>query len=130
MATIVGMIIAILGTLITVYKMVSKSKEDINKQFGGIFKQLTKLKERVTRIETKTDLFWNWIEREMPRILKNPGNSTKDSLLDKMCKNDITSKEVKELKGILEKELKEKDGTIVIAYSLVLARLDQKIEEI
>ena len=91
------------------------------------FKTINSLDRRLTKMETKTNLLWKVVEREIPRLLKNPHSITKDRLLDKMSNKNLTLKEAVKLKGMLENEIRKKEGTIVIAYSLTIARLEQYI---
>lgn len=98
------------------------------------FKVILGLKERMATLETKINLFWSIVEREIPRLLKDPTGLTKDGLLDKFAEhhsNGMTLQEMEELTGILECELKEKKMTNTrrIAYALIVGRLKQLIYE-
>ena len=96
------------------------------KQFGRISQEMTKLGERVTRVETKVELFWKGIEGNMVSLLKSPTKHRKDALLDKLSCNTLNQAEAIELKDILTKEFngKKRANPLGMAYVMAIARLD------
>jgi hypothetical protein len=95
-------------------------------QYFGV---ITRILERLTRIETKTDLFWKCVESGVVTMLKTyPSKVAKDVLLDKMVHNELALQEAQELRTILCEEMKPKEnGAERLAYVLALARLEQII---
>ncbi len=102
---------------------------------GLLFQHLgviTDIKERLTRLETKTELFWKCIEENMVKLLKSyPTNPRKDILLDKMLHNELNLESAQELrtvlKGEMDIELAESNNSNALTYVLVISRLEQII---
>ncbi len=86
---------------------------------------------RLSRIETKMELFWNQVGEALKAMIKQPTHFRKDELMDKLLGERIpkmTIEELYELKGILKKELpllSEVKSEKSLAYSLALAYIDQ-----
>ena len=92
-------------------------------QFGV----LSKMKERITSLETKIDLFWKAIENNVVTLLKTyPTNITKDVLLDKLTNDELTLEDAQLLRTILLGEMATA-AEKKLAYVLIVARLEQKI---
>jgi hypothetical protein len=94
------------------------------------FAVTAKIQERITRLETKVELFWSSIEKSVAPMLKSyPTNVEKDILLDKMTLGELSLDEAYHLRTILMEEAKiERDKAI--AYALALARLEQIIYDL
>lgn len=89
------------------------------------------LKERLTALETKVELFWGIVEREMVNILHSPHAPERDWYLDRIKAGTITEEEAGVLLHILRQDLDEAKelGTprgewLVLA--LMVARLETK----
>ena len=95
------------------------------------FAVLSKIKERLTALETKVGLFWKGIEGQVVEMLKSPTNLRKDELLDLLREERLTLDGARELKEIIEAELKRKavDGGTALACAFLFGRLDQIIFE-
>jgi hypothetical protein len=93
------------------------------------FKSINSIDRRLTRLETKTDLFWGMVEREIPRLLKAPTHLEMDDLLDKMTVSKLTKKDAIRLKDILEKEMDGCNDDKILACTLLLVRVEQIIME-
>ena len=87
------------------------------------------MKERISRLETKMELFWKAIENNVSALLKTfPTNINKDVLLDKLSNGELSMEEAQTLRTILIGEM-EKFKNKKIAYILMLARIEQLIYE-
>lgn len=87
----------------------SRSKRAIESIVSSTFHKLMDevidpLKERVTIVETKMEVFWREIAGDMARVLHHPEPSRKrvDDLLDILMADTLTKDECKELSGYLE----------------------------
>jgi hypothetical protein len=89
---------------------------------------------RLTRMETKMELFWNAIGTSMANLIKQPTHFRKDELMDKLIPKNLPHlpesniDELVELKLILKDELitlQEIKDPKSIAYSLAIAYIDQ-----
>jgi hypothetical protein len=108
-----SIVISVLGLLIT--------------YFGFVLK----VSERITKVETKVELFWKVVETNVGQLLKSPTHVEKDMLLDKLAHRELNIKEAEQLRGILtdEMQLKGRDNGI-IAYALIIGRLEQILYEL
>jgi len=95
------------------------------------FSVLSKIKERLTSLETKTDLFWKIIEGNVVKLLKTyPTNIDKDILLDKLSNGELVITEAERLRTVLSNELENTKKNNKLAYILVVARLEILLTEI
>jgi len=143
--TVVAAAIALLGMIWQYFIVISGVKKDItdlatalraeavvsNKSLVDI---LTDQGNRLTRMETKMELFWNAVGQSMLSLIKQPIHFRKDELMDKLVPEKLpflpenTVKELLELKHILKDELvtlREIKDPKSLAYSLALAYIDQ-----
>jgi len=94
------------------------------------FKVIMDLRERLASLETKVSLFWTYVEKTIPQMLKHPNDGRKDHLLDKMIQGLMNLTEATELKKILECEVQEKPkDKDTLAKILVIARIEQILFE-
>jgi hypothetical protein len=94
------------------------------------FGVISRILERLTRLETQVGLFWGSLEKSIPPMLKSyPTNMQKDVLLDKMAHAELTLDEAYVLRTILIEEAKAAREN-AIAYALALARLAQVIDDL
>lgn len=94
------------------------------------FVVMGRFNERLTRLETKVELFWMSIERSIAPLIKSyPTCVDKDVLLDKMSRRELLLEEAFRLRTILTEEAK-RDREKAIAYALYVARLEVLIEEL
>jgi len=89
------------------------------------FRVIGDLKERIAKVETKTDLFWKVVETHITDIVKSTVNYRKDDLLDGMKCGQLNSEEMVELRSILEEEFHTKKDQYNLQRVLLIARLDQ-----
>jgi len=98
--------------------------------FGLLFQYFTvivSIKERLSKLETKTELFWKCVENGVVKMLKTyPTEMEKDVLLDQMQHNELTLKTAQELRVILTAESESSKNNTLI-YVLALGRLEQII---
>lgn len=65
---------------------------------------------RVTVIETKLDLYWNSVERQMSQMLHSPHRPRLDVLLDKNARDErLTDDEAMSLVDLLQKLIDSKE---------------------
>ena len=97
-------------------------------QYFGI---ISDIKERITRLETKTELFWKCVETGVVGMLKTyPTNVNKDVLLDNMLHNELTLDDAQELRSILKGEMELAKKENILIYVLALGRIEQVIFEL
>jgi len=91
----------------------------------GLVKYGITLENRLTKIETKTELWWNTVADQMKQLVQQPIHYRKDDLLDRFP--NISNSELNELKEILIfeiKDLKERKDPIAAAYAIWRARVE------
>lgn len=103
-------------------------------------KGIREQENRLTKLETKMELIWNYVDDNMGKILHSPHTPEIDALLEKMPpftkKPMLTVFEAEELKCLLIPHWKEEtDITKKRAYGLYLARiesliLDRKVDKV
>jgi hypothetical protein len=90
------------------------------------------IKERLVRVETRVELFWNAIEGRVIEMLKSPTHLEKDELLDQLLHKEIRLPGAQRLRTILLEELNNRkriDNGKKLAYALMIGRLEQVIYE-
>jgi hypothetical protein len=87
------------------------------------FGVITGIKERLTALEVKTDLFWKAIQENMLDFMKHPSEPRKDVLLGKLLLSTITPEELVELKGMLKSGVNMKPQESM-ATALTLGRIE------
>ena len=92
-----------------------------------IKEDISKIKERLTSLETKITPFWNWIDKELPNMIKGKSGRA-DVLLTKYLHNPGLSDDEKwELVDLLkDKYCESKDIGEKLAISLFILRLGGK----
>jgi hypothetical protein len=91
------------------------------------FVLMTKVYERLAKLETKTELFWKCVEGGIVKMLKSyPTNICKDVLLDKMLHDELTLEDAQTLRTILKEEM-NLDKEKALVYVLALGRIEQVI---
>jgi hypothetical protein len=97
----------------------------------AILERETAREHRMTDIETKVDLFWGVIEKNVGQLLKSPTHEHKDLLLYKLAHRELTLPEAELLRSILtdEMELRGRENG-VIGFTLVLGRLEGLIYDL
>jgi hypothetical protein len=117
---IVSIVVSILGLVIVYFGFIQKQTERVVAQ-----------ENRLTRIETKVDLFWKAVETNVGQMLKSPTHIEKDLLLDKLAHRELDISEAELLRSILtdEMQLRGRDNG-VIAYALIIGRLEQILYEL
>jgi hypothetical protein len=111
-------------TMISFFYMVMRNKfQDLT----CIKDDLSKVKERITSLETKITPFWNWIDKELPNMIKGKSGRA-DILLTKYLHNPgLTDDEKWELVDLLkDKYCESKDTGERLALSLFILRLGGK----
>lgn len=79
---------------------------------------------RITVIETKLDLYWNSVEKQMSQILHSPHRPTLDVLLDKNARNErLTRDEAVLLVELAQKliDSKELSGDEVTSARMLIS---------
>jgi ribosome biogenesis SPOUT family RNA methylase Rps3 len=95
------------------------------------FAVLSGIKERITALETKMELFWKAIETNVSQLLKSyPTNIDKDILLDKLSNRELTLEDAQALRTVLIGEMECTKTNNKLAYILIIARVEQTIKEL
>jgi hypothetical protein len=113
--------IGITFTMLSFFYMVMRNKfQDIS----CIKDDMSKMKERLTSLETKITPFWNWIDKELPNMIKGKSGRM-DVLLTKYLHNPgLTEDEKWELVDLLKDKYNESgDIGTKLAVSLFILRL-------
>lgn len=93
-----------------------------------ILSYLQNIRERLVKVETKTDLFMAALQSWSVKVLHSPHAPDRDHLLEKLEKGSITREEAKTLRGLLALQYDgDPRSTHGLAYTLLLARLDEII---
>lgn len=114
-------VVAILSPIMTLFILV----------LGGMVSYYTvigDIKNRLTKLETQMQPFWNLIEKELPKLIHSPHTPEIDVLLDKMIDGKLTQDEAIDLKCMLKEELNVPDIGKKLVMILMLARLDSLIK--
>lgn len=120
-----AIIIAVVGLLFQHFGVIARIKEEMGREN-------TLIRERISALETKTDLFWKIVETEVAERLKSPAHKRKDDLLDKMKAHSLTLEEAEELAEIVKAEYNNPHERkhIELGYILVIGRLEQIMHEL
>ena len=108
-------------TMLSFFYMIMRNKfQDIT----CLKDDLSNIKERVTSLETKITPFWNWIDKELPNMIKGKSGRM-DTLLTKYLHNPgLPDDERWELIDLLKDKYNEsKDVGERLAVSLFIGRL-------
>jgi Flp pilus assembly protein TadB len=118
--SIVALVISAGGLLFTYFGWIQKQNDRAIAQ-----------NERMTKLETKVDLFWKVVETNVGQLLKSPTHALKDTLLDKLAHRELSIEEAELLRGILTDEMQlQGRNNGVVAYALIIARLEQILFEL
>lgn len=119
---VIAIMVSVLGLTYQHFAVLSRMKDD-----------MTRVKERLAALETKTGLFWNMVEKKMSKLLMSfPTNIPKDELLLKFSEGRVTLDEAETLRCmlILEEEQGEVKGSPqALIYLFIIERLNQIIRE-
>ena len=88
------------------------------------------IEKRLTLLETKITPFWNWVDRELPKILHSPHTPELDKLLeDYKYKESMSIDDLERLKCLINDEIKKTAKDKILLYTLFLMNLDLYIEK-
>ena len=124
-------VLSLAGTLLA---SLSLSYAIIRNRFKDMIEfktEIDNINTRVTSLETKITPFWNWIDRELPHILKSPHTEEFDILLDKYTesRNLMTGIELERLKCVLRTEISKTSKEKILLYILMLNSIDSYIQD-
>ena len=85
--------------------------------------------ERLTRIETKVDLFWNIVQEKMVDVFHSPDHKIRDNLMDKWKAHNIDLEELIELQKLICSHYNNGDKMDKLAATLVLAKIEVDISD-
>ena len=85
---------------------------------------IVKLFERITRLETKVELFWGTMKKAAADLLHSPHTPEFDMLLEKSKADKLTRAEAMRLKELLLEERKTGDKISQFVAALMLAEMD------
>lgn len=91
-----------------------------------VFKVYVSQERRITRLETKMELFWDAVSGQAAEMLHHPTTPRKDELLRKLKEKTLTISELEELEQVLQCDIVENRGTVKAFYTaFVLSRVRQ-----
>ena len=124
---IIAMVVSVAGLLLSLYRQSQDNKDNQRKQM----EREVAREARMSKLETKVDLFWSVVETNVGQLLKSPVHVEKDMLLDKLAHKELNIDEAERLRSILtdEMQLKGRDNGI-IAYDLIIGRLEGILYEL
>lgn len=124
---IIAMVVSVAGLLLSLYRQSQDNKDNQRKQM----EREVAREARMSKLETKVDLFWSVVETNVGQLLKSPVHVEKDMLLDKLAHKELNIDEAERLRSILtdEMQLKGRDNGI-IAYALIIGRLEGILYEL
>lgn len=98
--------------------------------FYMYFKETADIKTRLTALETKVQPFWNWVDKELPKILHSPHTPEFDKLLEKYedASDEMTLDELTRLECILREEISKTAKEKILLYVLMLGSLNSYID--
>jgi hypothetical protein len=111
-------------------ELATQVRKEINDHFSVFRQEVSSLENRLTKSETKMELFWKSVGGVVSTIIKQPIHFEKDELMDKLTgkRDTMSSKELYRLREILTDEIGEftavKDPK-AMAYALALAYIEQ-----
>jgi hypothetical protein len=117
---VISIIVTVMGFAVTYFGFIQRQQE-----------RATAQAERMTKLETKVDLFWKVVETNVGQLLKSPTHTQKDMLIDKLAHRELDIEGAELLRGILTDEMQlmgRSNG--VVAYALIIARLEQILYEL
>lgn len=126
--TYFGGILAIRKEIVEIADKVRIQAARDNKQLSNI---IVDQGNRLTKMETKMELFWNAVGGAMSSLIKQPIHFRKDELMDKLVGEKLpesTTEELVELREILQDELialREIKDPKSLAYALAIAYIEQ-----
>lgn len=99
--------------------------------FYMYFKEISDIKSRVVSLETKIMPFWNWVDRELPKILHSPHTPEFDKLLEKYSddRENMTIDELKQLVCTLKDEVSKTEKDKILLYALMLGSVNGYIND-
>jgi hypothetical protein len=98
---------------------------------GAIIGIYVNINVRLTRVETKIELWWKCVGENIVSTLKTfPTDIPRDILLDKLLGSEISLTEAQRLRTILKGELENTDPGKKYAYALALQRLESVIYDL
>jgi hypothetical protein len=93
-------------------------------------KQIFETQQRQVVTDTKFNVFWSVIEKELPKVLIKPHREDIDQLLKKMQHEGLTEQEKLEMKEKMREALNEGisnvDSGLALGYALLIARIESE----
>jgi hypothetical protein len=133
--SILGLALHYFGWVLSIRKDMGTMSLDWKTECGVLVKDVNDKSNaqdtRISRLETKMELFWNAVGDVIKNMIKQPTHFRKDELMDKLLDkrdSNISNMELVELKTILHSELPElkiQKSSQSLAYALALAYIDQ-----
>lgn len=118
------LLVAIIGAISAIVTAYVKTK--------GIAVSVKTTNERITVLETKMELFWDLLKKNIAKVLHSPHTPELDALLDKLVnkKKAMAQEEMHELKKYLEDALivSKKEDALAIAILLTTVEYQLTVE--
>jgi hypothetical protein len=103
--------------------------------FRGVIQQNQKIHTielQMNTMDTKFNVFWSVIEKELPKILIRPHTPEIDAYLRKMEKGESLTEDekvdlIKRMREVLDKRDEEQDTSLKLGYAFVIARIESEL---
>lgn len=129
--SIVSLITVISGLAANHYRSVIGQNERIHSIRVETTEKIRAIEITAVELKARFDVFWNVVEKELPKILIRPTHKEMDELLIKTAKDNITPDEASKLKKMIKDELDsglgKEDSGKAVGFVLVLAHLESKM---
>lgn len=121
-------IATLLGMVATYFRGVISQNKKIEDYHKDISERVHKLELQFNTMDTRFNVFWTVIEKELPKVLIRPHFPEIDALLIKMKHKGLTVSEKEELANKMRTVLEEDedignvDSGLKLGYALLIAR--------
>jgi len=105
---------------------------ELHSEYVRRFTSIEGVVSRVPGMETKVELFWEFVRSEFPKLLVHHGEPMRDELLMKLQNNTIRHREGIDLKAMLENEyehLEDKKSTEALYNIMTRLVLEATLKE-
>lgn len=106
----------------------------IFRKTGQLMEQQHEADKRLLQLETRFNVFWSAIEKELPKVLLRPHTPEIDKYLRKMQHGVLTDDDKREMTRLLREVLDkgvddehDKDNNLKFAYAFLIARFESEL---
>ncbi len=127
--SVAALIVSVVGVLWQYFGVILRLKDEVHQIQDTLKSDVGKVKERLIRLETKTDLFWKTVEENVPRLLMHPHTARRDELLLRMSDGQLNASEIAELLHDLESSVSQEPRDLQLATILLIVRLKHRLAD-